>query len=83
MAVYVDRLCNHNMIMYNKYVKSCHLYASSRDELISFAVNELGLQSRWIQKSRIGILHFDLTENKRKLAIESGALEIRSYLEII
>lgn len=82
MAVYVDRLMHHGMILYGKYCKSCHLYASNKNELINAAI-KIGLKPKWIQRSRIDILHFDLTERMRKLAILNGALEIRSYLEII
>jgi len=78
--VYVDWLMNHGWRLYSKVVKSCHLYADSKKELIAFA-KELGLKKRWIQRSRKGVLHYDLTESKRDQAIRLGAHVISSPKE--
>jgi hypothetical protein len=59
------------------YYTFCHLTADTKEELISFA-EQLGLREEYIQESRNGTLHFDLTKNKRFLAIKLGA-KIRDY----
>ncbi len=56
--------------------KWCHLWADSVDELLQF-VKKINLNPAYIQKSkRHDFIHFDLTPNKRKLAIRKGATEI-------
>jgi hypothetical protein len=72
MPVYIDPLINYGW----KLGPSCHLFADTVLELVNFAVGELGLQPRWIQKSLKGVHHFDLTAGKRKLAIKKGAIEL-------
>lgn len=74
MTVYVDRLqaCESNQKV--RWKKSCHLTADWLTELFDFA-EKLGLKPGWIQKSRTGIAHFDLTERMRKKALGLGALE--------
>jgi hypothetical protein len=74
--VYVDRL---QRTKYNKhtaynYYSFCHLTADSLEELLEFA-DKLGLKEEWLQESRRGIKHFDITLNKRKLALKLGAVE--------
>lgn len=75
MTVCVDSLrpCVRNARW--KYDKSCHLLADSEEELVEFAV-KMGLKPSWIQKSRL--VHFDLTEAKRKRAVALGAKEVDS-----
>ena len=76
MTVYVDQLINNLWKMRGRYVKNCHLFSdTSTNELIEFAV-KIGLKKQWLQKSRIGWVHFDLVESRRKRAIEKGAIEI-------
>ena len=81
MAVYVDALINYGTGKgFWKDRKSCHLIADSTDELIEFAVG-IGLQKSWFQPKSSP--HFDLTEDKRILAVEKGALELgrREFVE--
>jgi len=77
--VYVDRLQRTRRPPKQAwlYYTFCHLTADTKEELISFA-EQLGLREEYIQESRNGTLHFDLTKNKRKLAIKLGA-KIRDY----
>lgn len=72
MPVYVDPLFNYGW----RLGPSCHLFGDTAVELVDFAVGELGMAPRWIQKSRNGLLHFDLTESKRKAAVKKGAIEL-------
>ena len=79
MTVYVDQMINNLWKLRGKYVKNCHMFSdTSTEELIDFAV-KIGLKKQWIQKSRIGWIHFDLVENRRKRAIENGATAITNY----
>lgn len=71
--IYVDEL--------NKYPQGqfCHMYADSDDELHTFAAS-IGLRRSWahLHKGATTILHYDLTPNKRALAIKKGAQEVRA-----
>ena len=69
---YVDPLCNNGW----RLGMNCHLWTDgSVKELQDFA-ESIGLKTRWMQVSKIGLVHFDLTASKRKLAIEKGAKEL-------
>lgn len=79
MSVYVDKLqVWPNGKGYWKGRPSCHLIADDEEELKIFAVDRLGLRLLWIQypKNKYSIVHFDLTESKRRQAIELGAIEL-------
>lgn len=69
MPVYVDRLYIHNK-------SYCHLFADDIEELYHFG-NQLGLNNKNIHKSKIGILHYNISNNKRKIAIKSGAIYLQ------
>lgn len=70
MSVYVDKImpCVPNKNW--KYTRGCHLVADTVAELHSFAA-VLGLKREWFQNKRIP--HYDLTPNKRRLAVKLGA----------
>lgn len=53
----------------------CHLTADSTSELVEFATR-LGLRRAWMQRVGKPGEHFDLTANKRRLAVGLGAIEI-------
>lgn len=57
------------------YKESCHLTADTEKELYVFAVGVLGLKRSWFQ-SHPTHPHYDLTRNKRTLAVKNGAVEI-------
>lgn len=74
MAVYVDDLMacipNGNW----RWSKSCHLIADTTDELHTFA-QRIGMRRSWFQNdSRLP--HYDLTENRRRMALKQGAIEL-------
>lgn len=76
MSVYVDRLMRHvsnNAPRCFRSKPSCHLYADSHDELDIFA-SRIGMKREWCQK-RVLVQHYDLTEARRKRAVELGAIE--------
>ena len=74
MAVYVDDMmpCTPNANW--RWSKSCHLIADSLDELHEFA-KQIGMRRSWFQNdSRLP--HYDLTENRRRMAVKLGAVEL-------
>lgn len=75
MAVYVDRLQQWGWRMYGRLVPSCHMIADSIDEL-NTAASGLGLKPRYLQRSALGNLHYDLTPTRRARALALGAIEL-------
>lgn len=69
--IYVDELlpCIPNTQW--RHCVSCHLFADDLEELHMFA-QRLGLKREWFQ-SQGRFLHYDITANKRRLAIKLGA----------
>jgi len=75
MGVYVDKLFKHP---WRGGVREwCHLTADTEDELHEFAA-KLGLKRSWFQPGPPASMpHYDITANKRRLAVEElGAVEI-------
>ena len=70
MAAYVDR-----PKWYWRDQYWCHLLADSLDELHDFA-GRLGKPRRAFQAKRLP--HYDLTVGQRRIAIDLGAIEVRS-----
>jgi hypothetical protein len=71
MAVYVD-----DAVWPWRGQLWCHLAADSLDELHAFA-KKIGMKRVWFQcppKTRYP--HYDLNENRRRVAIEKGALAV-------
>lgn len=60
---------------------SCHLAADTREELLAFAVR-LGLRAEWLQTESL-VDHFDLTMNKRVIAVRMGAIEVSSVVRAV
>lgn len=59
----------------------CHLWCPDTNYLIEFA-QTLGLNPNWLQAKNKRFLHFDLSPNKRELAIKLGAKELTA-LEMV
>lgn len=59
---------------------ACHLVADSLEELHAFAAR-LGLRRSWFQ-DRQDLPHYDITQNKRRVALKLGAQEI-SHRELV
>jgi hypothetical protein len=74
--VYVDRIqkTRYNKFSSFNFYSFCHLTADNLEELLEFS-KKLSLKETWLQESRNGTKHFDITLNKRKLAIKLGAIE--------
>jgi hypothetical protein len=68
MAVYVDRERNAFRGMF-----MCHMIADTLDELHNMA-ERIGMQRRWFQPRSFP--HYDLSEPKRALAVQAGAVEV-------
>lgn len=74
--VYVDGLINFGGGLAPRcfrYKPSCHMYADDLEELHRAAAL-LGLKRAWFQDSP-SLQHYDLTPNKRALAVRYGAVE--------
>lgn len=72
MTVYVDGLVNHGW----RLGPSCHLIGETEGELHRLAAR-CGLQRRWFQAPpRASFPHYDLTESRRRIAVELGAVEL-------
>ena len=76
MAVYVDGMqpCIPNSKW--KYKTVCHLMADTIKELHSFALG-IGLQKAWFQNDK-RFPHYDLTTNKRRLAVKHKVIQMTS-----
>ena len=70
MAVYVD----FEEIKHER-MKMCHMVADTPEELHVMA-DRIGVPREYAQRSRTGILHYDLCKSKRRLAVEHGAKEV-------
>ncbi len=69
MAVYVD-----DAVWPWRGQLWCHLLADSLDELHQFA-QSIGLKKEWFQ-GHTKYPHYDMNENRRKIAVKKGAIEI-------
>ena len=74
MTVYVDNLFKPATVgaITSEW---CHLTADSDQELHAFA-KKIGMKRVWAQYSGTWKSHYDLTVNKRLLAVSLGAVEI-------
>lgn len=77
MSVYVDPLFDTEGWSENwPYKESCHMMADTDEELHKMA-RKIGLKIIWHQSCPPhSISHYDLTRNKRYLAIMNGAKEV-------
>ena len=74
MAVYVDDMYKYEMGKFGR-MKMSHMIADTTDELIQMA-EKIGVNVKWIQKKGTFQEHFDISLEKRKLAVENGAIEL-------
>lgn len=65
-------------------MKMSHMIADTTEELLDMC-DKIGVQKKWIQYFGEANEHFDISISKRKLAIQSGAIEInfRKYAAMI
>ncbi len=71
--VFVDDLRHYGRTRNWPYDEACHMFADTQHELHAMA-DKLGLKRVWFQNKR-SLPHYDLTRNKRRLAIKYGARE--------
>jgi len=75
VTVYVDDMRRRAQVGRGRPAIWSHLQADTTEELLEFT-SLLGLDPKWIQKAGTVIEHFDVTETKRRLAVQLGAVEI-------
>ncbi len=63
-----------------KHEEACHMFGYDVEELCTFA-ESIGLKRAWLQNNGRQTAHFDLTRNKRALAVARGAEEV-SLMEL-
>ena len=68
--VYVD-----DMRAKYRRMKMCHMVADTIEELHGMA-DKIGIKRKWFQDGKIK--HYDICLEKRKLAVQNGAMEISS-----
>lgn len=80
--IYVDGLRNWGWVLRRKRTESCHMVADTLEELHAFA-KRLALKRAWFQPSSYP--HYDLTPNKRALAVRLGAKELsnKEFVQLI
>lgn len=74
MAVYVDDLMTCTPTANWRWSKSCHLIADDLDELHEFA-KQIGMRRSWFQGNN-RLPHYDLNENRRRVAVKQCAIEL-------
>jgi len=77
VSVYVDKMGSCLRSKKWPHNESCHLVADTVEELHSFA-KRIGLKRKWFQ-NKLRLPHYDLTQNKRRLAVRNSAVEISNY----
>ena len=75
MTVYVDKYPEWIAPAVSYWGGGGHLFGTDLEELHQFA-RLIGIKREWYQY--VGFPHYDLTRNKRSLAIMKGAKRIRS-----
>ena len=82
MSVYVDSIQSVLLSKNWKYPRGCHLVADAWVEVHSFEAS-IGLKSIWFQDKSMP--HYDLTPNKRRLAIQIGAIDVdrKQFVELL
>jgi len=75
MTVYVDPIMSCLPNGKWKWNKVSHMVSDSDNELHEFALL-IGLRRSWFQSKSGSINHYDLTEKRRIVAIQKGAIEI-------
>lgn len=69
MTVYVDRAIHRW-----RGQLWCHLFADTEEELHEFG-KRIGMRRAWFQ-SDVRLPHYDINRNRRRLAVEAGAVEV-------
>lgn len=73
MSAYVDHLRDCVTSKRWPFGQSSHLIADDLRELDDWR-RKLGLKAAWLQKSRTGVKHYDLSPGKFKEALAAGAV---------
>ncbi len=76
MTVFVDSLMDYGWKLRGHSVKNCHMFTDDVDltELHEMAL-KIGMKRQWFQDKKTAP-HYDLTESRRMLAVNFGAIEL-------
>lgn len=72
--IYVDPLMWHGWRVRGRQIKSCHLFTDGEIEELHLFAEKIGMRRAWFQNSRIP--HYDLTPQRRRVAVAAGAKEL-------
>lgn len=77
MAVYVDQLFDTTGLAKKgwPYKQACHMYADTLTELHEMA-KHIGHRREWFQDHKPEFPHYDLTAQRRQLALKYGAVSV-------
>lgn len=81
MTVYVDELSHWPGAKRPFHEGSCHLTATTDDELHAFATR-IGMRRAWFQEHRVAN-HYDLTPTRRARALRLGAVFMPAREQIV
>lgn len=73
MSVYVDPVMAYGASKTFRWLRSCHMYADTLEELHAMA-RAIGMRREWLQTAD-GLPHYDLVPARRAMAVERGAIE--------
>lgn len=74
MTVYVSNMFPCVPNEHWRYNSNAYLFADSTEELVAFGTR-IGLRVAWLQ-THSALVHFDVTQAKRKIALETGAVPV-------
>jgi hypothetical protein len=74
MAVYIDDMYTISLGNFGR-MKMSHMAADTTEELIAMC-DKIKVQKKWIQDAGTGQEHFDISKEKRALAIKCGAVAV-------
>jgi hypothetical protein len=75
--IYVDSLMPTVKTLRWHHAESCHLFTVPGNlQLLHVFAIQMGLKRCWFQNKKGGMPHYDLTANKRALAVQMGAMEL-------
>lgn len=76
MTIYVDEVRDYPFNAKLPSTRWCHMACDGDIEELHALAQKIGLKRSWFQKGSLP--HYDLTEGRRKMAVQNGAVEVTS-----